>query len=311
MRKEKILTVDDDPDILDVLKLTLAEQYEVVQANNGKEGLELITSKPPDLIICDYMMPQMNGRQFCAELKKDILLRHIPVIMLTGKGEAKDVVDGINAGADDYLVKPFDPDTLLARIRMILRRTVRSLDANPLTHLPGNTSIMEELQTRIDNKEEFAVGYADLDKFKIYNDKYGFEKGDEVIRALGRVLIKIVREKGGPNNFVGHIGGDDFVFITEDSRMESICKQIIKEFDSKVPLFYNKEDRSSGYVVGKDRQGNEVKTGLLSVSIGIVSSVINKITHVGQISEIASELKKYAKTFGKSNYVRDQRKGER
>lgn len=306
--KEKILTVDDDPDILDVLKLTLGEQYEVFQANNGKEGLNLVQNKKPDLIICDYMMPVMNGREFCKTLKKDILLRHIPLIMLTGKGEAKDVVSGIEAGADDYLVKPFDPDTLLARIKMILRRTVRSLDANPLTYLPGNTSIMEELQQRITDGKIFAVGYADLDKFKVYNDKYGFEKGDEVIRQTARILVSIVREKGGPDAFVGHIGGDDFVFITEDPLVENICQEIIKEFDALIPSFYNEEDRQAGYVVGKDRQGNEVKAGLLSISIGIVSNATHRITHVAQISEIGAELKKYAKSFEKSNFVRDQRR---
>ncbi len=309
MRREKILTVDDDPDILDVLELTLSEHYEVFQALNGKEGLSLVHLRNPDLIICDYMMPVMNGREFCKTLKKDILLRHIPIIMLTGKGEAKDVVGGIEAGADDYLIKPFDPETLLARIKMILRRTVRSLDANPLTHLPGNTSIMEELQKHIEGKTVFSVGYADLDKFKIYNDNYGFEKGDEIIRELARILVKVIREKGGPDAFIGHIGGDDFVFITEDVLIDDICQTIINEFDAAAPSFYSDRDRHAGFIVGKDRQGNEVKTGLLSVSIGIVSSKTHKITHVGQISELGAELKKYAKSFNKSTYVRDQRRG--
>ena len=129
------------------------------------------------------------------------------------------------------LFKPFDPDALLARIRMILRRTVRSLDANPLTHLPGNTSIMEELQKMIESGNSFAVGYVDLDKFKIYNDKYGFEKGDDVIRETARLLIKDVGEKAGREAFVGHIGGDDFVFMTDDTMMDDICKKIIADFD--------------------------------------------------------------------------------
>jgi len=308
MRREKILIIDDDPDILDVLELTLIEHYDVLQAKDGKEALQIVQSKIPNLIICDYMMPVMNGREFCKALKKDILLRHIPVIMLTGRGEAKDIVDGIEAGADDYLVKPFDPNTLLARIKMILRRTVQSLDANPLTHLPGNASIIEEIQIHIDNKKPFAVGYADLDKFKIYNDKYGFEKGDEIIREIARILIKVVREKSKPNTFIGHIGGDDFVFITEDSVMDEICLEIIKEFDRVVPNFYNKEDKKVGFIIGKDRQGNESKAGLLSVSIGIVSSTTQNITHVAQVSEIGAELKKSAKLNEKSNYVRDKRK---
>ena len=307
-RREKILTIDDDPDILDVLELTLSEHYEVFQAPNGQEGLHMTQTRSPDLIIYDYTMPVMNGREFCLALKKDILLRHIPVIMLTGKGEMKDKVSGINAGADDYLVKPFEPTELLARIKMILRRTVRSLDANPLTHLPGNTSIMEELQHRIDNDQVFAVGYTDLDKFKIYNDKYGFEKGDEIIRETARIMVKTVREKGGPDAFLGHIGGDDFVFIVGDAQADDVSQTIIDEFDKISPQFYNDEDRKNGYISGKDRQGNEVKIGLLSISIGIVSNVHQKITHVAQISEIGAELKKYAKSAEKSNFVRNQRK---
>lgn len=307
MRRERILTIDDDPDILDVLNLTLSEYFDVIQAHNGQEGLRIVQQKTPDLIICDFMMPVMNGKDFCKAMKKDILLQHIPVIMLTGKGEVKDMVGGIEAGADDYIIKPFEPNALLARIRMILRRTERSLDANPLTHLPGNTSIVEELQQRIDKNVVFAVGYADLDKFKIYNDSYGFEKGDEVIRDVARLLIKIVKEEAESDGFIGHIGGDDFVIITDNVFMDKICQRIIDEFDAAVPKFYSEQDRQAGYILGKDRLGNEIRSGLLSISIGIVDNAKRKITHVGQISELGAELKKYAKSFHKSNYVRDQR----
>lgn len=308
MKRELILTVDDDPDILDVLKLTLSENYDVIQAGNGKEALQVIEKQIPDLIICDYMMPQMNGRELCKTLKKDLLLQHIPIIMLTGKGEVKDRVSGIEAGVDDYMVKPFAPDELLARMKMILRRTIRNLDANPLTHLPGNSTIMEEFQRRITGGGPFAVGYADLDKFKAYNDTYGFEKGDVVIRELARILIKHVYENSQENNFVGHIGGDDFVFITNDATIDTVCDSIIKDFDSSVPAFYNEQDRQAGFITAQDRQGNQQKFGLLSVSIGIVSNANQKITHVAQIAEIGAELKKFAKTFGHSVHVRDKRK---
>ncbi|MFC1510479.1 response regulator [Candidatus Omnitrophota bacterium] len=307
MKKTVILTVDDDPDILDVLELTLSDSYEVIQANNGKEGLLAVQSKIPDLVISDYMMPVMNGRDFCKELKKDILLRHIPIIMLTGKGETQDRIGGIEAGVDDYMVKPFAPDELLARVKMILRRTVQSLDANPLTHLPGNTSIMEEIQKNIDEKASFSVGYADLNSFKVYNDKYGFEKGDLIIKEIARVLIKCARAKD-PTAFVGHIGGDDFVFMTSDTLIDEISQDIIDEFDSKVPEFYSEEDVKKGFIEGKDRQDNELKFSLTGVSICIVSSETQEIAHVAQVSEIAADLKKYAKSFDKSVFVRDQRK---
>ncbi len=308
MRQEKILIIDDDPDILDVLNLSLSGLYNVISAANGKEGLELAKSKSPDLVITDYMMPVMNGPQFVRELRKDVLLRHLPVIMLTGKGEVKDMVAGIEAGADDYLVKPFEPEALLARIRMILTRTLRSLDANPLTLLPGNTSVMEELQNRINSGTIFAVGYADLDKFKIYNDKYGFEKGDEVIRHTARILINTVQTLAGSEGFVGHIGGDDFVFVCDDSKADAVSENVINAFDAVAPSFYKEEDRQAGFISGRDRQGNETKAGLVSISIGIVSNRDQKISHVAQIGEIGADLKKFAKQVEKSNFVRDQRK---
>ena len=311
MKRELILTVDDDPDILDVLDLTLSEHYDVIQASNGEEGLNILKSKTPSLIICDYMMPVMTGPEFCQNVKKDVLLRNIPIVMLTGKGEVKDMVKGIESGADDYLVKPFEPDALLARIRMVLRRTVQSLDANPLTHLPGNTSIMEKFQECISSSKPFAVAYADLDQFKVYNDKYGFEKGDDVIRETARLILEVVRSKAGDQSFVGHIGGDDFVFVTDNYLMDDICREVIKHFDEKSPFFYNEKDRAAGYIIGKDRQGNEIKTNLISISIGIVSNENQNIAHVAQIAEIGAELKKYAKAFQKSNFVRDKRKGIR
>ncbi|HSV43247.1 MAG TPA: response regulator [Candidatus Bathyarchaeia archaeon] len=308
MGRELILTIDDDPDIRDVLDLTLSEYYDVVQAANGEQGLRALKHRTPSLIICDYMMPVMSGPEFCQQVKKDVLLRNIPIIMLTGKGEVKDMVKGIESGADDYLVKPFEPDALLARIRMVLRRTVQSLDANPLTHLPGNTSIMEKFQEYIDSKKDFAVAYADLDKFKIYNDKYGFEKGDEVIRETARLILEVVRKKAGDESFVGHIGGDDFVFIADNVIMDDICNEIIRRFDKTSPSFYNHEDRKIGFILGKDRQGKETKAGLLSISIGIVSNENQNIKHVAQIAEIGAELKKYAKSFERSNFVRNKRK---
>ncbi len=308
MRKEKILTIDDDPDILDVLNLTLSEHYTVISAPNGKEGLEMVKLKAPDLVITDYMMPVMTGPQFVRELRKDVLLSHLPVIMLTGKGDTKDMVTGIEAGADDYLIKPFEPEALLARIRMILKRTIRSLDANPLTRLPGNASIMDELQNRIDSGKLFAVGYADLDKFKIFNDKYGFERGDEIIRATARILLDATQTGAGPEGFVGHIGGDDFVFICDDDKADAVSQKIIDAFDLAAPAFYSEEDRQAGFIMGKDRQGNPTTATFVAISIGIVSNRGQNINHVAQVGEIGAELKKYAKSVGKSNFVRDQRK---
>jgi diguanylate cyclase (GGDEF)-like protein len=312
MPKPRILIVDDDPDILDVLEITLAEEdYEILKAHNGEEAMQVIKSKPLDLVLLDYQMPKMNGRQVCSEVKKDLLLQHLPVIMVTGKGELDDKIGGINAGADDYIVKPFEPKELLARIHMILRRTQRDLEANPLTRLPGNVAILNELSNRLENKALFAVCYLDLDKFKAYNDTYGFEHGDEVIRETARILLRVTKGMGKPDDFVGHIGGDDFVIVTAAESAEKISQKVIDDFEKTSPTFYNETDRKNGFIIAKDRQGNEQKVPLLSVSIGIVSNEFRKIDHVAQIGEIGAELKSYAKSLERSNFVKDKRKEER
>lgn len=305
----KILIADDDPDIRDILKLTLSEEnYEVIEAADGEEALKIINSKSLDLILLDYKMPKIDGRQVCRTVKKDLLLRHLPVIMVTGKGEISDKIDGIDAGADDYIVKPFEPKELLARIRMIIRRTERDLEANPLTRLPGNVSIMNELSKRLENNSKFAVCYLDLDKFKAYNDTYGFERGDNVIRETARIIIRSTQATGNTDDFIGHIGGDDFVVVTTVDKSEDISKKVIDEFEKTSPSFYNEEDKTRKYIIAHDRQGHLQNVPLLSISIGIVSNEWRKIEHVAQIGEIGAELKSYAKSLERSNYVKDKRK---
>jgi len=309
MRKQKILIIDDEPDIRDVLKITLeCEDFEVHEAVDGVDGLEKVHKIGPDLVILDYRMPRLNGQEVCETLKKDILLRHMPIIMLTGKGELEDKVRGINAGADDYLVKPFEPVELLARIKMILRRSSRDLDANPLSRLPGNVTIMAELESAISKNHPFAVCYVDLDKFKAFNDTYGFEHGDEVIRETARIILGTVSRYGAKDDFVGHIGGDDFVFLTSPERSEILCQKIIDDFDKAAPSFYNPQDRERGYLLAKDRLGTEYRIPLISVSIGIVTNEHRAIRHVAEIGEIGADLKKLAKSKQYSNFVRDSRK---
>jgi diguanylate cyclase (GGDEF)-like protein len=307
----RILIVDDDPDIRDVLRITLeGENYEVIEAKDGEEGLKAVQTKTLDLVLLDYKMPKMDGREVCSRIKKDILLQHLPVIMVTGKGDLSDKVDGIDAGADDYVVKPFEPKELLARIRMIIRRTLRDLEANPLTRLPGNVSILNELSARLETNAPFAVCYLDLDMFKSYNDTYGFEHGDEVIKETARILIRAVKECGNSDDFIGHIGGDDFVIVTALEKVDEICPAVILAFDDAAPSFYNETDRKKGFIMALDRQGVERKIALLSISIGVVTNEFRKIEHVAQIGEIGAELKGYAKNVGKSNYIKDKRKEE-
>ena len=138
----------------------------------------------------------------------------------------------------------------------------------------------------------------------------GIEHGDEVIRETARIILNAVHELGNREDFVGHIGGDDFVFLTTINLSETICNSIIDDFDRIAPSFYNQEDRERGYTIGKDRQGTEMQIKLLSVSIGIVTNEYRQINHVVEIGEIGAELKKLAKATEGSNFVKDSRKRE-
>lgn len=305
---QMILVTDDDPDLRDILRSVLEPNgFQVFEAADGQAALELIRRQRPDLLILDYNMPRMDGMQVCAALKQDVLLRHIPIIMLTGRGEVNQKVEGMEGGVDDYLVKPFEPQELLARVRMVLRRTSQELEANPLTRLPGNVSIQREIETRLAGKKPLAVCYADLDRFKAFNDHYGFARGDDAIKHTAKVLLSAARERGNPDDFVGHIGGDDFVVVTTPDRAEAMCQRIVEEFDAAIPHLYDEADRKCRAITHTDRKGAPVTVGLLTISIAIVSSTSHELTHVGQIAKIGAELKAYAKQCDRSLYVKERR----
>ncbi len=305
---ERILVVDDEPDIRDLLRLTLeGDGYEVYEAADGEEALLMVQRASPHLVLMDFKMPRLNGGQVCQVLKKDILLQQLPVILLTSKGEVVDKVQGLDAGADDYVVKPFDPMELLARVRMVLRRTARALDANPLSKLPGNVSILEELQRRLDLGSPTAICYIDLDKFKTFNDTYGFKRGDEAIKATARILLATMRERGNPDDFLGHIGGDDFVLLTTPDRANAICERIVTRFAQAAPEFYEEVDRKRGFIEAKDRDGVVKQFPLLTVSIAVVTNEQRPLKHVAEVAQIGAELKEWVKSKGGNRFVTDRR----
>ncbi|MCP4653047.1 MAG: response regulator [Candidatus Omnitrophica bacterium] len=303
----KILSVDDDPDILDVILATLEGDYQVVQALNGKDAIETAKKESPDLLILDYNLPDMQGPDICAILRKDPLFLNTPILMLTGKGEIEDKVKGLEAGVDDYMVKPFEPQELVARVRMLIRRSTINLDANPLTRLPGNVSITRELEDKIKNERAFAVLYNDLDNFKALNDYYGFDAGDHIIKETARILVAATQEKGTVKDFVGHIGGDDFVIITKPENAEGLAKKIIADFDKLAPNLFDEKDRVKGFIETKGRDGLIHKFGFPTISIGIITTDTREFTHVAEVSSVGAELKKLAKKFEESKYVVDRR----
>ncbi|MBI3291302.1 MAG: response regulator [Elusimicrobia bacterium] len=306
---KKVLIVDDEVALTDLVRDVLEEdEFQPLIAHTGREGVDKATHETPDVIILDVDLPDIDGFAVCRELRNHVQLRHTPIIMLTVRSDQRDEITGLQAGADDYLTKPFKVPRLLARIHLAIERTQRELDANPLTHLPGNTAILQTLEQRIRDQTPFAVLYLDLNHFKAYNDRYGFIAGDQVIKATGQVIMEAVNLQNAPNTFVGHVGGDDFVAVVAPEHVQPACEEIIRRFDHLVPLLYSPEDRQRGYIELRDRRGQTSRFPLLSVAIAAVSNQNRPLSHPGEISAIAGELKAMAKSAGKSHYVVDQRR---
>lgn len=309
--KAKIAIIDDDEDIVEVTKALLKRRgFDVVTALDGESGITLVREAKPDLVLLDLMLPGIDGYEVCRRIKEDNNLWHIPIIFFTAKGEFSEKITGLKSGADDYVTKPFESEELLARIWMILKRTYNILDANPLSKLPGNNAIQKQIDYRLTKTDKFAIAHLDVDRFKSFNDEYGFERGDQALLKLSEILVQVVREKGETTDFIGHIGGDDFVLISEPSRIDVLCKEIIRRFDELVPQLYNQEHREKGYIIIKNRQGVVQEFPLMSLSIAVVTNEKRKITHIGEINAIATELKKYAKSLPGSNFVKDRREHE-
>ncbi len=305
----KILVVDDEPFLREMLKDILnIEGYQVISAADGKEGLDKIFSEKPDIVLLDCSMPEMDGYEVLERLRKDPQYINLPVIMLTAMSGEKEEIKGFSLGLDDYITKPFKAAVLLARIRTILERKKLSMDTNPLTGLAGNNAIKHEAEKRISLGEKFALLYIDISNFKSFNDKYGFERGDEVIKFTAECITSVVKEEQGKDDFIGHIGGDDFVIITSPDKSEMLAQKFIIKFDEGVVNFYDDEDKKNGYIMSVDRQFHENKFAFMTVSVAMISTEISNLTHFADISKRSAELKSVAKRNEKSSFVIERRK---
>src|SRR5690606_5539682 len=241
----------------------------------------------PAGIIIDAVAEEESVR-LCRTLKGDPFSAIVPVAMLAPADRPDLVLRGLEAGADEVLTESMDPREQILRLEMLLRRADRDVSVHPTTRLPGTAQIERDIADRMRRGDLFAVCYADLDHFKEYNDRYGYNEGDRVIRILARVLRDIVKGHA-PDGFIGHIGGDDFIFNVSLDKMRICCEEIIELFDELVPYQYTPEDRRAGYFLGRDRRGNIVWVPLMTLSIGVVTNQHRTFEHTARVSELATE----------------------
>lgn len=307
-----ILLADDDADVAAAIEVNLVlEGYDVTVVHDGLEALELIRALLPDLAILDVVMPGMDGVAVCEASRADPRTEHVPIMLLTAKTMREDRLLGLRVGADDYVTKPFEAAEVVARVHNLIRRTSQMRDVSPLTGLPGNFQIAQFLERLVAEPERgFAVLYCDLNGFKSYNDHYGFLRGDEVIKFTANVLQGCVADGAGEIEFVGHVGGDDFVLIVGPNDAERIARLAIDRFDRGILDFYDNVDRERGYVETTNRQGTLQSYPIVSMAIGIATTAHRQLTSQWEASVVASEMKNHAKREGTSAYAVDRRSND-
>jgi diguanylate cyclase (GGDEF)-like protein len=267
---------------------------------------EMVLRSLPRLVVIDADGgPQ--ALELCRRLKGDSYCAIVPLAVLASRHATEWVQQWFAAGADEVITPLFEPEEQRSRLDGLVTRTARDVAVNPSTRLPGTTEIEREIRRRMENGELFAVCYADLDHFKEYNDRYSYNDGDRVIFIVSRILHDVVKGMLGSRGFVGHIGGDDFIVIIPFDSIPEVCGEVLEVFDTIIPYQYNEPDRRAGYYFGKDRRGQLHRVPLMTLSIGIVTNQHRRFAHPAQVSELATEMKSYAKTQPGSVFVVDRR----
>ena len=303
-----VLVVDDYDDLrAAVLQLLRVAGHEVAPAGDGPTALESVAVREPDLIVLDLWMPGMSGFEVCRTLKDNPFTSHIPVLMLTAQSDVDHRVQGFEAGADEYLAKPFEPRELLARVAALLRLVQREGQRNPSSGLPGGRAIEAEIGRRLELQQQesaaFCVGYLDLDHFKPFADTFGFATADKVIRGVGPALRRALQSNGAPDDFAGHIGGDDFILITSGERAEAIARAAQAEFRKVVADAIGEEAMERGTFAGRDRDGNAREFPVACLAAIMLLVEPGHWVSFSQVGERAADLKRKAKTQGSGTLI--------
>lgn len=278
----------------------------IVNIASGHELMALALRGRPRAVAFDARRQQAPILEALRRLKGDSYTGVVPCVVVTCEND-ETFAAAFAAGADEVIREGTAEAESLTRLDAMLRRSDRDLVVHPSTRLPGAVEIEAEITRRLNEGKLFATCYADLDHFKEFNDRYSYHEGDRVIRILAKILHDIVKGLCLDEGFVGHIGGDDFIFIIPVASVNEACAEIVEVFDTLIPYQYSEQDRRAGYFFGKDRRGQLHRVPLMTVSIGVVTNERRHFTHAAQVSELATEMKSYAKTLPGSVFSIDRR----
>lgn len=304
----KILIIDGPSSERERLEEILkTEGFEVFTSGGGDQMISLMKALVPHLVVLRVELAQGKGYEVCRELRGHAELGRVPVVLLSSR-EALDERESLACGADDYLLAPPSESELIIKVKMNLKRSAEDRSVSSLTGLPGSSVIDEEIKRRVmDKGAKFSVLFVDVDNFKDFNHAYGFLRGDEVIKLVGRIAAAALADLGEQGDFLGHDGGDDFVLITNPGKSSIVGSRIIDEFDQQIPDFYRPDDLTRGYVVTQTRQGAVLKHPIMTLSIGMVGNEKRRIATHWEVREIGREIKEYAKRIAGSGFYPDRR----
>jgi diguanylate cyclase (GGDEF)-like protein len=292
MLLKKIVVAEDDDAIAHLVAAALGDAgFLCLRAHDGDEAISLVRREAPDLLILDVMMPHVDGLEVAKRLKADVLASRIPILMLTSLSAVDDRVKGLDAGADDYLSKPFDLRELTARVRALIRSAKRERERNPTTNLPGSTAVEDHVNLLLKRKAACALLYLDIDHFEAYADAYGFRKADDVIAEMGGLILERSRAYAGSDAFVGHVGGDDFVVVVSPEEAEELAQDLVEAFDTRVPRWYTGDT------------GPQQMAKRMTLSIAVVDAKQAKAESADDLATVLAQAKRASKKREESNYV--------
>ncbi len=305
---QEIYIVDNDAKGVKELKRLFENEKEFIFRNVKTKNLEVALKNIPSLIIINEDTIDENIIDVCKKIRENEDNSITPIIVASSNMEKQHRIDILKLNIEYYLLKPVDEKYLYYTIKNIIRLIYTNRKVSPLTGLPGNVQIQAELKKHLLKKEEFTVLYFDLDNFKAYNDVYGFLRGDEIIKFTARTILNNIHQANCEEAFVGHIGGDDFVAIIQSKEYETICQNIINEFDTGILKYFTETDKERGYVECANRKGIIEQYPLTSISIGVVVADKNRFANILEIGEVGAAVKHVAKVSMGSTYAIDRRK---
>ncbi len=296
----------DPPEL--IRSFVASRSLQMTMLHEAEGVMHRVNRSIPASLLLDGSRDAAQALDLCTRVKSDAYTSILPVAILIAEGPDADqqTTLALQAGADEVVRADAPEEEQELRLDLLLRRATRDVSVHPTTRLPGTPQIERDLASRISTGEPFAFCYADLDYFKEFNDRYGYNRGDRVIYLVSLILRDLVRGLA-PGGFVGHIGGDDFIFTIPLDRLERVCDEILELFDQLAPYQYTPADRETGYFLGRDRRGTLHRVPLMTLSIGVVTNLSRSFRHPAQVSSRAGEMKAYAKTLPGSVYVVDRR----